>query len=130
MEEHDEDGHDDPISPVNVREQRVAKARRVLGLKSQRSSGDQADQVATNEDRTTDVHKALQILHSREELVIGRALQRLHVNWYHCGTERRLSSFRPAGALARACYLVFPSGASMSSVSTLGTTRAIEQVNV
>ena len=41
-----EDGYLDPLSPINVRERRVANARKVLGFKAQHGRGDQADQAA------------------------------------------------------------------------------------
>ena len=86
--EEDNDGFIDRRSPITVREQRIAKARRVLGLKEQEDRGDQADQAAAEDHRTTYVTKVLQLLRSSDEATIRKTLQRLHVKWYHCETER------------------------------------------
>ena len=67
--EEDKERHDDPSSPVSIREQRITKTRRVLGLKQQRGRADQADQVAAEDLRTTDVNEALQLLHGRDDTV-------------------------------------------------------------
>ena len=105
-EEEDIDGHEYGLSPINVRERRVARARRVLWLKSQHSRGDQADEVAAEDHRTTDVAKGLPVLHRTDEAVTRKALQRLHVEWYHCETERLQSLSKVAGAPSRARGLV------------------------
>ena len=94
------------MSQLSVREQRIAKARRVLGLKAQHDRGDQADQTAAEDHRTTDVAKVMQLLHSNEDSVLRKALQRLHIKWYHCETERLQSLLRAAGAPSKACNLV------------------------
>lgn len=97
----------DRPSPVTVREQRVAKARRIFGLnKPQRDRGDQADQATAEDHRTTDVSKVLQLLMSLDDSVIRKALQRLHVQWYHCEIERLQRILRGAGLPAKACNLV------------------------
>ena len=43
--------------------------------------GDQADQATAEDHRTTDVAKALQLLHGQDDAIIRNVLQRLHVNW-------------------------------------------------
>ena len=48
----------------------------------------------------------LQLLRSYDESVIRKALQRLHVKWYHCETARLQSFFRAAGVPAKACNFV------------------------
>lgn len=106
LENNENGGCVDPLSPINIREQRVAKARRALGLKSQRDRGDQADQAAAEDDRTTDVNTALQLLHSQDEGVIRKVLRRLRVKWYHWETERLQSIFKSAGIRAKACNIV------------------------
>ena len=50
-------GYEDRLSPIDVREQRVDRARRVLGFQSQRGPGDKTDQAAAEDNRTTDVAK-------------------------------------------------------------------------
>ena len=76
----DNDGFEDRLSPVIVREQRVAKARRIFGLNEpQRSRGDHADQKAADDHRTIDVAKVLQSLHHADDSAVRRAFQRLHV---------------------------------------------------
>lgn len=83
-----EDGCTDPFSPISVWEERIAKARGAFGLKQNHNRGDQADQGAVEDHRVTDVAKVLQLLNFEEDSVLLKAIQRLHVNWYHCGTER------------------------------------------
>lgn len=105
-EEGDNDGHLGWLSPVAVRGQRVAKARRILGLnEEQHCRGDKADQRAAEDLRTTDVSNVLQILHHLDEFVVRKAFQRLLVKWYHCETERLQSLLRAAGVFPRACNL-------------------------
>ena len=84
----EEEGDTDPLSPIIVREQRIAKARTVLGLKRQRDRGDQADHGVAEDHRTTDVAKVLQLFHSQDDSALRKALQWLHVKRYQCGTER------------------------------------------
>ena len=88
-DEAENDGFIDRLSHIFVREQRIAKARQVLGLnKELEERGDQADQAAAEERITTDVTKVLQLLRSPEEVTIRKAFQRLHVKRYHCPSER------------------------------------------
>ena len=104
-----QDGFTDQLSPVSVREQRVAKARRVLGLKAshqQVDRGDQADAGAAEDHRTTDITKVLQALHHNDDSIVRKAIQRLHIKWYHAETERLQTILRAAGAPARACNMV------------------------
>ena len=101
------DGWADKLSPVTVREQRVARAREVLGLnKPKQDRGDQADQAAAEDHRHIDVSKVLQLLRSQDESVIRKALQRLHVKWYHCEIERLQPLPRAVGALSKAVNFV------------------------
>ena len=102
-EERDNDGYDDPLSRVTVREQRVAKARRIFGLKSQRSRGDQADQAAAEDHSTTVVNKVLQSPHHPEQSAARKALHRLHVKLYHYETERLQPLLGAVGASVEAC---------------------------
>ena len=107
--EEDNDGYLDQFSPVIICEQRTARAREVLDLdRQQQSRGDQADHIAAEDHCTTDVAKVLQLLRHRDKAIVRNALQRLHVQWYHCGTKRLQSLLRAAGAPARACNLVPP----------------------
>ena len=102
-----EDGWQDQSSPVTAREQRVARARRVFGpSKPKQDRGDQADQAAAEDHRTTDVSKMLNLFRSEDDPVIRKALQRLHIKWYHYETERLQSILRAAGVPAKACNLV------------------------
>lgn len=94
------------LSPISIREQRIARAREVLGLKQQHDRGDRADHGAARVYRATDGAKALQLLNSQDGRVLRKALQRLHVKWYHCETERLQSLLRAAGAPAKASNLV------------------------
>ena len=48
----------------------------------------------------------MQLLHSQGEGVIRKASQRLHVKWYHGGTERIQSLLRVVGIFANVCNLV------------------------
>ena len=60
----DNDGYNDQVSLIIVREQRVAKVRRTLGFKSskdQRNRGDQADQSVAEDHWTTGISKLLQL---------------------------------------------------------------------
>lgn len=101
------DGYLSRSSPVTVREQRVAKPRRIVGFnKPQRSSGDQAGQAAAEDHRITEVSEVLQLLRHPEGAVVRKALQWLRVRWHHCEPERLQSLLRAAGASARACNLV------------------------
>ena len=116
----DDEGLIGKSSLVTVREQRVARARQLLGSnKPKQDRGDQVDQAAAGEHRTTDVPKVLQLLRSFHDSVIRKALGRLHVKWYHCGTERVQRIFRAIGVPAKACNLA-------RSVDR-GTPRTIEQ---
>ena len=102
----DDEGSIDTLSPVTVREQRVARARQFLGLnKPKQDRGDQVDQAAAEDHRTTDVSKVLQLLRGSDDSVIRKALQRLHVKWYHRETERLQSIVRAVGVPAKACNL-------------------------
>lgn len=101
-----EEGYIDPLSPVIVREQCIARAREVLGVKKQRDRGDRGDQGAAEDQRTIDVAQVLQLLRSQDDSISRKALQRLHVKWYHCETERLQSPLRAAGAPAKVCNLV------------------------
>ena len=97
----------DKLAPVTIREQRVARARRILGLnKSQQDRGDQTDQAAAEDHRTTDVSKVLRLLWGPDGSIIRKALQRLHVTLYHCETERLQSIPGAAGIRAKACNLI------------------------
>lgn len=107
--EDDNDGFIGQLSPVTVYEQRIAKAWQALGLKSgsqQNGRCDQACQVAAEDHITTDVATALRLLHDSDEVVVRKALQRLHVKRYHGETEGRQPLLRAAGAPARARNLV------------------------
>ena len=107
-DEAENDGSIGRLCPITIREQRIAKTRRVLGLnKEHEDRGDQADQAAAEDHRTTDVTTALQLLRSSEEATIRKALQRHHVKWYHCETERLQSLLKAAGAPSKAINL-FP----------------------
>ena len=87
--EEDNEGSDDNLSPFTVREQRVARARRFLGLHEPKHlRGDQVDRAVAEDHRTTDVSKVLQLLRSFDVSVIREVLQHLHVKWYHCEIER------------------------------------------
>ena len=83
MEEtQDIDGLLDRLSPVTVRGQRVAKARRILCLnKGHHPRGGQADQAAAEDHIITIVSKALQLLRHPDESIAREALHRLHVKW-------------------------------------------------
>ena len=91
----------------------VSSARKVLGLKSQQDRADQADQGAAEDHRTTDVTKVLQLLQSQDDSVLRKALQRLHIKWYHCETERLQSILRAAGAPLKGVQSRPRSGASV-----------------
>ena len=54
---------------------------------------------------TTDETKSMQLLHSEDEGVIRKALQRLHVKWYHAETERLQSLLRAVAVPAKVCNL-------------------------
>ena len=85
----DQDGVEDKLSPITIREQRVARARTTFGPHKDRiDRGDQVNQTAACDHRTTDVAKVLQFLHSADDSVARKALQRLHVKWYYCDIER------------------------------------------
>ena len=89
LTEEDQDGSEDRLSPITVREQRVACARKVFGLHKDRvDRGDQAGQNVAENHRTTDVAKVLHLLHSAGDAAVRKALQRLHVN----GTVARQSA--------------------------------------
>ena len=103
----DHDGYSDRLALLIFREQRIANARRALGLtKPKHARGDQADQAAAEYHRTIDVVEALQLFSSEGDGVIGKVLQRLHVKRYHCEPQRLQSLLRAAGALPKACNLV------------------------
>lgn len=105
--EEGDEGLNDKFSPVTIREQRVARARQLLGLTElKQDRGDQVDQAVAEDHRTIDVSKVLQLLRSPGDRVIRKALQRLHVKWYHCETERLQSILRAAGVPAKVCNLV------------------------
>ena len=74
--------------------------------KPKATRGDQTDHAAAEDHRTIDVSKVLQLLHSSDEAVVRKALQRLHVKWYHAETERLQSILKAAGVPSRACNLV------------------------
>ena len=79
----DGEGCTDPLSPISNREQRIARARKFLGLKQQHDRGDQADQGAAEDRRTTGEAKVLQLFHSTDGSVLRNTMQRLHVKRYH-----------------------------------------------
>ena len=55
-DEEDHDVFNDRLSPITVRERRIAKARQVFGVnKKLEERGNQADQAAAEDHRTTDV---------------------------------------------------------------------------
>ena len=68
--EEDNDGFDVKLSPVTVREQREARARKLLGLNNKADRGDRADQAAAEDHRTTDVAKVFQQFRSEDDSVI------------------------------------------------------------
>ena len=106
-EEDDSGGYTGKLSPITAREQRVTKARRILGLNEQQQDrGDQTDQAAAEDHTTTDVAKALRLLFHAGEPIARTALQRFHVKWYHCGSAKPQSLLRAAGAPPRACNSV------------------------
>ena len=94
------------MSPIPVREQRIAQTRGILGYKRQHDRGDQVDQGAAGDHRTTDVVNVLQLLFSNDGSALRKALHMLHVKRYHCSTERFQSLFGVAGAPAKVCNLV------------------------
>ena len=95
------------LSPITVREQRVGRAHNISGLsKEQRSRGDQSDRAAAEDQRTTGVPTVLQLLRNCDDSAIRKALQRLHVKWYHREIGRLQSIFRAAVVPPRACKLV------------------------
>lgn len=102
----DNDGFLGRSFPITVREQRVARARRVFGPRAQlQERGDQVDQAAAEDHTITDVSKALQSVRPPDDSVGRKALQRLHVKWYHCATGLK-SLFGAAGVFPRGCNLV------------------------
>ena len=74
--------------------------------KPKHDRGNQVDQAAAEDHRHIDVSKVLQQFRSEDDSVIRKALQRLHVKWYHCETERLQSFLRAVGVLAKACNFV------------------------
>ena len=107
-EDEDNDCYEDRLSPVIVREQRVAKARRIFGLNQvQHSRGDQVHQMEAKHKRTTDASNVLQLLHHADELVVGNDFLRLHVKMHHCdtyGLQRLFRQASPPPALAIWCH--------------------------
>ena len=98
------DGWDGNLSPVTVREQRVARARKLFGFTMPKQDlGDQVDQAVAAHHRTMDVPKVRQLPRNEDDSVIRKALQLLHVKLYHCQTERLQSIFRAAGVPPKAC---------------------------
>ena len=109
---HDDDaehGFEDNQSLITIRERRVAVAREVLGLKPKKELKDQSDQAdagAAEDWRTMDVAKVLRSLHNPDESVARKALQRLHLRWWHCTAEQLTQTLRAAGAPPKALSLI------------------------
>ena len=119
----DEAGYVDPLSPIPVREQRVAKARRALGFNAQVDREDQADQAAVQDHRTIDVATLMQLLHSQDDGVSREALHIFHVEGYNADTERVEGGWHPSQRL-QSCP---SSGASLSGLQALGASDAAQQ---
>lgn len=102
----DEEGYIDLLSPIIVREQRIAKTRKVLGFEQQHDRADQADQGVAEDHRILDVAKVLRLLQSEDESVSRKVLQRFHVKLYHWQTGRFQSFLRAVGGPSKVCSLV------------------------
>ena len=53
-----------------------------------------------------DVSKTLQSLHNPDASIVRKALQRVHVRWWHATTEQLLRILKASGAPARALGMV------------------------
>ena len=83
------------LSPVVIREQHVAKARRIFGVKSgaqQYTRDDPADNDVAEHRKGRNAIKVLQQLHSQHRSAVCKAFQRLYVKWYRRKIERLHSS--------------------------------------
>ena len=103
---HD-DGNLDLTGPIAINEKHVAQARKVLGLAPRRQlvdRQDQSDAAAAEDWRTVDVPSCMRNLHDSDEVVVRRALQRLHINvkWPHGTPDKLPGIFQAAGAPVKA----------------------------
>ena len=96
------EGEDDGVEDVKLADgsrQQAALRRRLRG---KQSTGQQAGDSAAEDWRTFDVTKAMSNLNSNDPAVRKKAIQRLHVRWWHAQTEALTRTLQAAGAPSRA----------------------------
>jgi hypothetical protein len=91
----------DASAPGSFREARITAAARERAATTADSTN-QSDNAAVEDWRTMDVNKALSALRSPEASVRRKAIQRLHVRWWHAPSESLKRLLEAAGAPANA----------------------------
>ena len=97
----DVDSEGEALAPATARERRIANLERKRRLTT-KDTGDQADDAAGEDWRAFDVSKAMSALRSPDPETRRKAIQRLHIRWWHAGVEPLSRTFRVAGAPAQA----------------------------
>ena len=100
QEEAQEEGADDS-APASARE-RTSQHRERRRATQLADASHQSDHSAVEDWRTLDVQKALETLKSDDAGVRRKALQRLHIRWWHVPSEAFQRTLRVAAAPARA----------------------------
>ena len=88
---------EEELAPGSTR-QRIHQRRQVAREDSEAQVGNSGEQ----DWRTFDLKKAMRALASNDESVRKKALQRLHIRWWHVQTEAFQRILRAAGAPSRA----------------------------
>ena len=109
IEVSSDEGYIDEQAPDEIRERRIAEARKVMGLKPKKELKDaqgQSDMTAAEDWRTQDVPEVIKMLHNPDEGLVKKALMRLHVRWWHATIEQLSQTLRAAGSPPRAISMV------------------------
>ena len=81
----------------------TARERRIAALRLRQTDAEVQASAAGQEDwRNFDVSKALSALKSTDPAVRRKALQRLHLRWWHAGSSAMKRTLAPAGAPSHA----------------------------
>ena len=101
IDSEDEEGLLDDIAEGSVREQDIKRRERAL-RKTTKDEAEQAGDNAKEDWRTFDTKKAIQSLESDNPETRKKAIQRLHIRWFHATTIELERILRASGAPARA----------------------------
>ena len=93
----DEDKGDLTLAPATARERRLAEVTE-RRRKTTADAAGQSDSSAVEDWRALDVRKCMAALASKDPAVRKKAIQRLHVRWWHAPTEHLIQTLKVSGA--------------------------------